>query len=217
MQWTHQESRTDDQAERLGDQEADIETAASGQEQRLWHKTIPQTIPRGRSLRSADEAKKDVAEKALSALVALSGAGEGNRTLVSSLGSYSSTIELHPRRPWMVIRDRPGAKGGGWLNAPRPACERRRGPAHNLAGSFLRGSDHESYAGALHPRWTSALRDRRRVEPVTDRIHCRYAQAGGQLHLGTVGARPPGDGQHGHPAPASEAPGRQSGRAGRWS
>ena len=26
-----------------------------------------------------------------------SGAGEGNRTLVSSLGSYSSTIELHPR------------------------------------------------------------------------------------------------------------------------
>src|SRR6185312_3797831 len=27
------------------------------------------------------------------------GAGEGNRTLVSSLGSYSSTIELHPHRP----------------------------------------------------------------------------------------------------------------------
>ena len=25
------------------------------------------------------------------------GAGEGNRTLVSSLGSYSSTIELHPQ------------------------------------------------------------------------------------------------------------------------
>ena len=25
------------------------------------------------------------------------GAGEGNRTLVSSLGSYSSTIELRPR------------------------------------------------------------------------------------------------------------------------
>ena len=25
------------------------------------------------------------------------GAGEGNRTLVISLGSYSSTIELHPR------------------------------------------------------------------------------------------------------------------------
>src|SRR6185295_11269561 len=27
----------------------------------------------------------------------MSGAGEGNRTLVSSLGSYSSTIELRPR------------------------------------------------------------------------------------------------------------------------
>src|SRR5262245_47404630 len=27
-----------------------------------------------------------------------SGAGDGNRTHVSSLGSYSSTIELHPRR-----------------------------------------------------------------------------------------------------------------------
>jgi hypothetical protein len=26
------------------------------------------------------------------------GAGDGNRTHVSSLGSYSSTIELHPRR-----------------------------------------------------------------------------------------------------------------------
>ena len=28
----------------------------------------------------------------------MTGAGEGNRTLVSSLGSYSSTIELRPRR-----------------------------------------------------------------------------------------------------------------------
>src|SRR5687767_8674306 len=28
-----------------------------------------------------------------------SGAGDGNRTHVSSLGSYSSTIELHPRSP----------------------------------------------------------------------------------------------------------------------
>ena len=27
------------------------------------------------------------------------GAGEGNRTLVCSLGSCRSTIELHPRRP----------------------------------------------------------------------------------------------------------------------
>ena len=27
----------------------------------------------------------------------INGAGEGNRTLVSSLGSWRSTIELHPR------------------------------------------------------------------------------------------------------------------------
>ena len=30
------------------------------------------------------------------------GAGEGNRTLVSSLGSYSSTIELHPPGPGLA-------------------------------------------------------------------------------------------------------------------
>jgi hypothetical protein len=34
------------------------------------------------------------------------GAGEGNRTLVCSLGSYRSTIELHPR----IVRS---AKAGG--------------------------------------------------------------------------------------------------------
>lgn len=28
----------------------------------------------------------------------MNGAGEGNRTLVCSLGSYRSTIELHPRQ-----------------------------------------------------------------------------------------------------------------------
>ncbi len=36
------------------------------------------------------------------------GAGEGNRTLVSSLGSYSSTIELHP--PLLDIITRNGPK-----------------------------------------------------------------------------------------------------------
>src|SRR5690348_12530374 len=34
-------------------------------------------------------------------------AGEGNRTLVSSLGSYSSAIELHPHRRMMVARPLP--------------------------------------------------------------------------------------------------------------
>ena len=31
--------------------------------------------------------------------VVLTGAGEGNRTLVVSLGSFCSTIELHPHHP----------------------------------------------------------------------------------------------------------------------
>ena len=30
------------------------------------------------------------------------GAGEGNRTLVCSLGSCRSTIELRPRSPWLL-------------------------------------------------------------------------------------------------------------------
>ena len=35
------------------------------------------------------------------------GAGEGNRTLVVSLGSFCSTIELHPQRPLNAgIRDK---------------------------------------------------------------------------------------------------------------
>ena len=34
------------------------------------------------------------------------GAGDGNRTHVSSLGSYSSTIELHPRKA--IIADQSG-------------------------------------------------------------------------------------------------------------
>ena len=36
----------------------------------------------------------------------LIGAGDGNRTHVSSLGSYSSTIELHPRKA--IIADQSG-------------------------------------------------------------------------------------------------------------
>ena len=34
----------------------------------------------------------------------LDGAGEGNRTPVSSLGSWRSTIELHPRGPELRLR-----------------------------------------------------------------------------------------------------------------
>ena len=34
------------------------------------------------------------------------GAGDGNRTHVSSLGSYSSTIELHPRKAIIADQSR---------------------------------------------------------------------------------------------------------------
>ncbi|MEY2546788.1 MAG: hypothetical protein QOG48_1905, partial [Verrucomicrobiota bacterium] len=37
-------------------------------------------------------------------------AGEGNRTLVSSLEGYSSTIELHPRARRKLTRLAPAAK-----------------------------------------------------------------------------------------------------------
>ena len=43
------------------------------------------------------------------------GAGEGNRTLVSSLGSWCSTIELHPRalhiNDSIITREGNGVKG----------------------------------------------------------------------------------------------------------
>ena len=38
------------------------------------------------------------------------GAGDGNRTHVSSLGSYSSTIELHPHRAGILCRIPTGSK-----------------------------------------------------------------------------------------------------------
>jgi hypothetical protein len=36
-------------------------------------------------------------------LIDFIGAGEGNRTLVVSLGSFCSTIELHPRQPHFTV------------------------------------------------------------------------------------------------------------------
>ena len=35
-------------------------------------------------------------------LVCISGAGDGNRTRVSSLEGWCSTIELHPRKSWRI-------------------------------------------------------------------------------------------------------------------
>ena len=54
-------------------------------------------------------------------LECLSGAGEGNRTLVVSLEGFCSTIELHPPDEYLLfrIRARPFALevagGGGWI------------------------------------------------------------------------------------------------------
>ena len=57
---------------------------------------------------------------------AIYGAGEGNRTLVSSLGSYSSTIELRPRRRVTVYSGSGPQRNGGaraypWSAALEPA------------------------------------------------------------------------------------------------
>jgi hypothetical protein len=57
-----------------------------------------------------------------------SGAGEGNRTLVSSLGSLRSTIELHPHLRGSEVSGRP----------PALAMFLFRCPGHGLAGSRVR-------------------------------------------------------------------------------
>lgn len=46
------------------------------------------------------------------------GAGEGNRTLVSSLGSYSSTIELRPRCPTSLCGARVQTQRAGPCSLP---------------------------------------------------------------------------------------------------
>ena len=52
-------------------------------------------------------------------LALISGAGEGNRTLVVSLGSFCSTIELHPRPACDIQSRRPG-QAGSRRNAAAP-------------------------------------------------------------------------------------------------
>ena len=63
--------------------------------------------------RAAFAAKKDEASKKV-------GAGEGNRTLVCSLGSCRSTIELRPRGPWICHVSGSCANGeGGPMDSSR--------------------------------------------------------------------------------------------------
>src|SRR5476651_1569509 len=52
---------------------------------------------------------------------AIDGAGEGNRTLVSSLGSYSSAIELHPLARPDTLRC-PSAGGNALAQRGDPAA-----------------------------------------------------------------------------------------------
>ena len=53
------------------------------------------------------------------------GAGDGNRTHASSLGSYSSTIELHPRRGVILLRS-------------ATPVQRVRRPAESISGPIAR-------------------------------------------------------------------------------
>jgi hypothetical protein len=101
-------------------------------------------------------------------------AGEGNRTLVSSLGSWRSTIELHPRKEFQIVdfrlqiamRQRRSAanewRGELCITSSSPA--RETGIAHNQthrAGKSLRRfaatpagprADAEIRAGVDHRR-----------------------------------------------------------------
>src|SRR5437660_1127005 len=67
------------------------------------------------------------------------GAGEGNRTLVSSLEGYSFTIKLHPRAPIKLARLVAAAKS--FLDAARPVAFsslRRLSYRHESLPSFAR-------------------------------------------------------------------------------
>jgi hypothetical protein len=60
----------------------------------------------------------------------ISGAGEGNRTLVVSLEGFCSTIELHPLNELLISKAVPrfAHRAGSWVPA-------RRSPAHACSGS----------------------------------------------------------------------------------
>src|SRR5215471_6060546 len=61
------------------------------------------------------------------------GAGDGNRTHVSSLGSCSSTIELHPRGV-LILRAIPAAPQAGPFVASRRGSARDDVGENNMAG-----------------------------------------------------------------------------------
>src|SRR3712207_5725248 len=69
------------------------------------------------------------------------GAGEGNRTLITSLEGWGSTIELHPRRP---RPPRPAAgNGGGWIRTNVGASQRIYSPSPLATRAPLRDPGRE--------------------------------------------------------------------------
>ena len=77
------------------------------------------------------------------------GAGEGNRTLVTCLGSKSSTIELHPRRRRTAMAGR----GGQHVPPPCGEGERRaqRGPGSGLQRIRMRRDPHPARCASRPP------------------------------------------------------------------
>lgn len=65
------------------------------QQEGLWQNDTSNDTLEGRSRRSSTK-RNSQHNQELSAELRKTGAGDGNRTHVSSLGSYSSTIELRP-------------------------------------------------------------------------------------------------------------------------
>ncbi len=86
----------------------------------------------------------------------ISGAGEGNRTLVVSLGSFCSTIELHPRPACDIQSRRPGQAGSRRnAGAPRllPCKNISAGPAPDGVKAAPSRPVRGPALAAAGPRW----------------------------------------------------------------
>src|SRR6266702_2123127 len=81
------------------------------------------------------------------------GAGEGNRTLVVSVGSFGSTIELHPLRAIYGVTTLPFCRSRLMAISASLAsrCARSSGPARALPRGPAPLSLFARAAGELHP------------------------------------------------------------------
>src|SRR5690242_686571 len=74
------------------------------------------------------------------ARIVLIGAGEGNRTIVTWLGTKSSTIELHPRGAVMIRRERAPRQRAP--NSAAPGGRHESGaPGHRIAARAFSASE----------------------------------------------------------------------------